>query len=90
MDSFEAFAAMGGKIKWVGDRVSTTADFKPRHIDRPITFTLYESDDSEDYSSRDVLGTFQGSVGELIVVSNDVYKWARVGDVKIWRREVGQ
>lgn len=84
---FDLLAMMGVKLTWKGDRLLTLADAKPRHLGRPIGFTYYDSVDTTDYDSIEVLGIFEGVSGQVLQVSGVEYSYDRTGDIKIYRRE---
>lgn len=82
----DILSALGVQIKWVWDRVSTRADFKPRHIGRSIEFEWFAPNADEPV---DVIGAFEGYQDSLIIVSGEFYEWEDVQNVKIWRRVIG-
>lgn len=86
----EILTALGVKITWVPDRVVTVADFRQRHIGRVVTFDYFRTDDPEDYSSDPVMGALEGFVGADILVAGDSFSWARVSNLKVWRKEIKQ
>lgn len=87
---WDLLSASGVRIRWTGDRVLTIADFKPRHIGRPITFTKYLSDEDGNYDSIEVLLTFEGIQGQTVLAGGEDWEWKNMDNVKVWRQEVGQ
>lgn len=89
MDSLDGILGTLVKFEWIGDRVTTLATIQPRHIGRVVTFDLYESAvDAENYASERVIGTLEGADGSQVLVSGDWYLWAKVANLKSYRREI--
>lgn len=76
---------VGAKVEWIGDRVRTIADIKPRHIGRVCTFTHFWGSDPDASEYADVMGTLEGYNGSEIIVSGDAYVWGQMADFKIYR-----
>lgn len=79
---------IGAKVKWVYDRVKLLAETQPRHIGRVCSFTFYTTEDSNNYDSYDVIGTFEGHAGKSVQCNGIEYPWARISDLKIYRSEL--
>lgn len=75
---------VGAKIEWIGDRIRTIADIKPRHIGRACSFTRFYADETY----VDVMGTLEGYNGSEIIVSGDAYVWGQMADFKIYRQRL--
>lgn len=89
MDSFDTVLGALTRSEWVGDRLTTLAAIQPRHIGRVVTFDLYESAvDADNYAVERVIGTLEGADGSQVLVSGDWYSWARIANLKSYRREI--
>lgn len=82
----EVLTALGVRLRWTGDRVIVSAEWKPRHIGRPVTFELYENDDDVDPDM--IIGTLEAASISAFKVSGEWYDWNSVANVKVWRREI--
>lgn len=83
-------AVLGGLVKfaWVSDHIRALNDVGPRHLNRPVTFEYFLSNNKDDYSSSKVLGTLEGVHSSYLLVSGDEYEWSNVSNLKVWRSEV--
>ncbi len=79
---------IGAKVKWTAERVKTISGIFPRHIGRIVQFDYYRNDDPTDYSHDPVMGSLDGYLGDALIVSGDEFKWNRVADLKIYRKEL--
>lgn len=89
MDSFDTLLGAVAKVEWVADRLPTLASIQPRHIGRICSFDYFKSaTDPEDYDSVYVLGTLDGVSGQNLLISGDIYFYARVSNLKSYRKEI--
>lgn len=76
---------VGAKVNWIGDRVRSMADIRPRHIGRVCSFTYFVGLHPDD-NYMDVMGTFDGYTGTDLLVSGELYNWGQVADFRIYRK----
>lgn len=85
-----AYTALGVKYAWQYDSVRLLNEVKPRQIGRVCGFELFSTDDPDNYTSRQVLGTLEAIVGDDVLVSGDYYPWSRIANMKVYRKEIAK
>lgn len=86
----ETLATIGLPLKWVGDRLVSTADVKPRHIGRVFTAEVVDVQDQKNFRTEQLTGTLESVVGSTYVVSGAEYEVSELQNVRVWRREVSR
>lgn len=87
----ETLATVGLPLKWVGDRLVTTADVKPRHIGRVFTAeVLADPNDVKNFETERLTGTLEAVIGSVYLVSGSEYDASELQNVRVWRREVAR
>lgn len=87
-DTIDAVLSGLMRFEWVADRLELAA-IQPRHIGRPVTFTVYtEPENEQSYDSRRCVGTLEGVDGQTLIVSGTDYDYNTIAGLKVWRKQV--
>lgn len=87
----ETLATVGLPLKWVGDRLMTTADVKPRHIGRVFTAeVIADPNDPKNFETDRVTATLEGVIGSTYLVGGSEFDASELQNVRVWRREVAR